>query len=287
MKKIFEALGILTLVCISFLYTEKTVNVVREYDDIMIAIKSENENYKIEAKDATIIEDTIIPGLNGREVNMNDSYNKMKRYGKFNSNLLSYKEVTPNITIEKQFDKYIISGNQDKNMISLIFLIKEDDSINTILHILNHKKIKGNFFVDGKWLEKNNGTLIQLIEQGHTIGNLSYNLDYNHSSFAWMDTFIKKVGKQKIGYCYNEVADLTALKLCALSKNYTVRPNIVVKDYPMKEIKEQVKSGSIISFPINKTVEKELPTIISYIQSKGYTIETLQNHLSESCSNCK
>lgn len=282
MKKILEGIGLLSLVCLSFLYTEKTVNVVKEYDEIMIAIKSENENYKIEAKDATVLDDTIIPGIKGKEVNINESYNKMKRYGKFNNNLLVYKETTPTVSIDDHFDKYIISGNAEKNMISLIFLVEENDTIDTILKILDEKNIKGNFFVDGKWLEKNNDTLVHLIEQGHNIGNLSYNRDYSDSSYAWMDTFIKKVGKQKVGYCYNEVADLTTLKLCSLSKNYTIRPTIVVKNYPLKEIKEQVSAGSIISMPINKTVEKELPTIISYITSKGYTIENLQNHLSES-----
>ncbi len=282
MKKLFEGIGIVALVCISFVYTEQTVNVVKEYDEIMISIKKENDNYKVEAKDAIIQEDTIIPGINGKEVNINDSYSKMKRYGKYNSNLLSYQEVSPNISLKNQFDKYIISGNVEKNMISFIFLVEENDTIDSILHTLNSKKIKGNFFVDGKWLEKNNNELVNLIKQGHTVGNLSYNRDYSHSSFAWLDTFIKKVGKQEIGYCYNEVADVTSLQLCSLSKNYTIRPNIIVKNYPLKETKEQVTPGSIISFPINSIVEKELSTIITYIQSKGYVIETLQNHLNES-----
>lgn len=287
MKKIFEGIGILSLACISFLYTEKTVNVVKQYDEIMIAIKNENENYKVESKDALINNDTIIPGIKGKEVNISSSYNKMKRYGKFNSNLLVYREVTPTITIEENYDKYIVSGNADKNMISFIFLVEENDSIDTILHILDGKEIKGNFFVDGKWLEKNNDTLVTLIEQGHNVGNLSYNRDYSDSSYAWMDTFIKKVAKQKVGYCYNEVADLTALKLCALSKNYTIRPNIIIKNYPLKEIKEQVSAGSIIAMPINKNVERELPAIINYIMNKGYRIDNLQNHLSESCMGSK
>ncbi len=282
MKKVFEGIGILSLVCLSFLYTEKTVNVVKEYDEIMIAIKNENDNYKVEAKDATIIEDTIVPGINGKEIHINDSYNQMKRYGKFNNNLLVYKEKSPTVSIENTFDKYVIGGNPEKNMISLIFLVEENDSIDTILKILDEKNVKGNFFVDGKWLEENNDVLVQLTRQGHNIGNLSYNRDYSDSSYAWVDTFIKKVGKQNVGYCYNEVADLTALKLCSLSKNYTIRPNIIVKNYPLKEIKEQVSAGSIISMPVHKTVEKELSAIISYIYSKGYKIENLKNHLSES-----
>ncbi len=282
MKKLFEGIGLLSILCLSFLYTEKTVNVVKEYDEIMISIKEENENYKVDAKNATIVDDTIIPGIKGKEVNINSSYSKMKRYGKFNSNLLVYQEVLPEISISQKFDKYIIGGNASKNMISFIFLVEENDSIDTILKILDDKGIKGNFFVDGKWLEKNTRILVKLIEQGHNIGNLSYNRDYTNSSYAWMDTFIKQVGKQKIGYCYNEVADLTALQLCALSNNYTIRPSIIVKHYPLKEIKEQVTAGSIISMPINQTVEKELPSILSYILSKGYKIENLENHLSES-----
>lgn len=281
MKKMFEALGILSLVCLSFLYTEKTANVVKEYDDIMIAIKQENENYKVDPIDAIIENDTIIPGMNGKEININKSYSQMRRYGKFNSSLLVYRDVSPNLSITKQYEKYVISGNTNKKMVSLIFLVEENDSIDTILKMLTQKQVKANFFVDGKWLENHNDELLLLIEQGHNVGNLSYNRDYTDSSFAWMDTFIKKVGKQNIGYCYNEVADSTALKLCALSQNYTIRPNIRIKEYPLKEIKSQVVSGSIISFPITEIVEKELSLIINYIESKGYQIATLEEHLSE------
>lgn len=281
MKKILQGIGFLSLVCLSFFYTEKAVNVVKEYDEIMIAIRAENEAYQVEAKDAVIKEDTIIPGLKGKEVNINKSYSKMKRYGKFNSNLLEYQELLPTISIKDNYEKYIISGNASKNMISFIFLVEENDSIDTILKILEDKGVKGNFFVDGKWLENHNKELVSLIENGHNVGNLSYSRDYNNSSYAWMDTFIKKVGKQEIGYCYNEVADSNALKLCALSKNYTIRPNIIIKNYPLKEMKDQVSAGSIISMSINKTVEKELPMMIQYILNKGYTIDTLTEHLCE------
>ena len=36
MKRFFEILGFLSLVCFSFFYTEKTIDVVKEVDDIMI-----------------------------------------------------------------------------------------------------------------------------------------------------------------------------------------------------------------------------------------------------------
>lgn len=281
MNKFFCILGSITLVILSFIYTEKTVNAIKEYDDIMISIKSENENYKIEAVDATIKDNTIIPGLKGREIDENKSYSRMKRYGAYNSNLLEYNEIIPSISIENNFDKYIISGNKNKNMVSLIFLVTKEDNIDNIIEILNSKNIKGNFFIDGTWAQDNEQKLIEIIQNGHNVGNLGTNGAYNDSTYSWLDTIIKKIAKQEIGYCYNEVDDITSLKLCAMYKNYTIRPNIIVKNYPLTEVKKSIQSGSIISFKINETLEKELSLIINYIQNKGFTINTLNEHLSE------
>lgn len=281
MNKFFCILGSITLVILSFIYTEKTVNVIKEYDDIMISIKSENENYKIDAVDATIKDNTIIPGLKGREIDENKSYSKMKRYGSYNSSLLEYNDIIPSISIENNFDKYIISGNKSKNMVSLIFLVTKDYNIDNIIKVLDTKNIKGNFFIDGTWAQNNEQKLIEIIQNGHNVGNLGTNGTYNDSTYSWLDTIIKKIAKQEIGYCYNEVDDITALKLCAMYKNYTIRPNIIVKNYPLTEVKKNIQSGSIISFRLTDTLEKELPLIINYIQSKGFTINTLNEHLSE------
>lgn len=57
-------------------------------------------------------------------------------------------------------------------------------------------------------------------------------------------------------------------------------PSIVVKNSPYMEVRENLKSGSIISFKINSRLEEELPIIINFIKSKGYKIENLNEHLS-------
>lgn len=281
MNKFFCILGSVTLVILSFIYTEKTVNVIKEYDDIMISIKSENKNYRIDAVDAIIKDNTIIPGLKGREIDENRSYSKMKRYGSYNSSLLEYNDIIPSISIENNFDKYVIGGNKNKNMVSLIFLVTKNDNIDNIIKILNSKNVKGNFFIDGTWVQNNEQKLIEIIQNGHNVGNLGTNGTYNDSTYSWLDTVIKKIAKQEIGYCYNEVDDINTLKLCAMYKNYTIRPNIIVKNYPLAEVKKSIQSGSIISFKLNDSLEKELPSIINYIQSKGFTINTLNEHLSE------
>ena len=281
MKKLFETVGFVTLICLSFIYTEKTVSVVKQYDDIMIAIKEKNEQYKVEAKDAIVNDNTIIPGLNGKKINENKSYSKMKRYGSFNSNLLVYDEVAPSVSIKNNLDKYIIKGNETKNMVSLIFLINNEDEIDNILSILKNKKVKANFFINSKWLEKNEDKLIKIITCGHNVGGLGNNLDYTDSNYPWIDNKIKTISKKEFGYCYNEVDDIQSLKLCSNYNNYTIRPNIIVSKNPLTEIKEKITPGSIISFRVNNRLDNELGLIIEYIKSKGYTISTLEEHLAE------
>lgn len=54
MKKFFEYIGMISLACFSFFFTEKTVNVVKEADNIMIEIKKAVEMNKTESIDAII-----------------------------------------------------------------------------------------------------------------------------------------------------------------------------------------------------------------------------------------
>ena len=89
MRKLFEGIGLLALLLVSFIYTEKTMTVIKENDDVMIELKDVADSYYIEPIEATIREDEIIPGIKGRKVNINKSYNKMKQIGKFNESLFS------------------------------------------------------------------------------------------------------------------------------------------------------------------------------------------------------
>ena len=281
MKKFFSLLGLITLFIFSFYYTEKTVSVVKEFDEIMIEIKEFANTKKVDSENATIKEDTIIPGKNGLEVDINKSYSKMRKYGKFNESLLYTEEVTPKKTITNNYDKYVISGNPEKRQISFIFLVKNNDDVEKIVDIANNNNVKFNFFIDNDWLEKNNETVLNLINEKHSIGNISNNFNYDDPDFAWIDTVIKRIGKQNTSYCYLEEKDNDALELCAINKNYTIIPNLILKNNIYTEIKEKVEPGNIISLEINDSVIKELPVVINYLKSKDFTITNLETHLSE------
>lgn len=279
-KRYFQVVGILTLACFSFIFTEKTASIVKDSDNLMKVIKEQGEHYKVESVNANINDDTIIPGINGKEVNNNKSYQNMKRLGEFNKNLLIYDLILPEITLSNTYDKYVIGGNSRKNMVSIIFKVKENSKLEMLLGSLDKTK-KYNFVVDGVWIEKNEELLKTIGDYNYNIVNGSYNGNYLNSSFVWIDSVIDKYSRQENNYCYLEEKNNRYLEACTLQKNYTIIPSLVVEYNPLIEIKENIKSGDIIALDINDKVIKEIPLIVNYINSKGYNIVTLDELLSE------
>ncbi len=281
MKKFFQLLGLFALICGSFFYTEKTVSVVRDMDEIMIQIKEQEKIDKTDAIDAKVDGDTVIPGMSGKTVDVDLSYQKMKQYGAYTPKLLVYEQVKPTRSIDQYYHKYVVGGNPSKNQATIIFLVEENSNFDKVKKILDQENVKANYFVDGMWLEKNNEEMIRLIEEGNIVGNLSYQRDYANSSFVWMDTIIRRVGDQKQGYCYTETKDKKVIDHCKLQKNFTILPNLITKEHPFSEVKEKLQPGSIISLMINQATEEQLLSIVRYIKSRGYSIVTLEELLRE------
>lgn len=281
MKRLFEMLGLLSLACFSFFITEKTTTVFENVDNIMLQIKENSYKFNIDSIDAVIDNNTIIPGIYGRSVDIKKSYKKMKKYGMYNENMYVYKSIKPNISLNNNMDKYIISGNKKYRNISLIFKVNND--ISNIIEILNNNDIKATFFINNTWFEDNNDLVIDLINNGHIIGNLGNNLNYSDSSFGWMDTIIKSLTKQKQGYCYY-TNNLDNDSYCINYKNYIIKP-IEINNNPLYEVKNNLNNGIMLSFNIDNKVIKELDSIIKFIKSKGYNIVNLDTLLDEHVEN--
>ena len=269
------------MICFSFFYTEKISTVIKENDDIQKEIKQVKDQYKTVAIDAIINNDTIIPGVSGKTIDVKASYKKMKKINSFNDNLLVYKNTKPKISVENIYDKYIISGNKTKKEISLLFLVEENDNIDKVIDILKKNNIKATFYIDGNWFENNNEKSLELIKDGHIVGNLGYNYRYDVSGISWMNTIVTKIGNQKSTYCYTENKNQDILNICKNNKSYTIIPNIVVKQNPLITIKKNLSNGSIISLKINDGLQSELPLIINYINSKDLEIVTIEKMLDE------
>ena len=281
LKKTFEAIGILTLLLFSFVFTEKTALVAINQDDIMKQIEIIKNNYSEKIIEPIITENTFIPGKCGLEIDTKQSYYNMKKQGIFNENLLVFKDICSKETLKKNKNKFIIGGNKEEKKISLLFINSQTNKLNTILKILSDNEVNANIFVDGSVFEKNND-LINEISKNHIIGNLSYNRDYNNPSFIWMTTIIKKFNDN---YCYTENLDESILKICSKNNSYTIVPNIVIKTNPALTLTKNLTNGSIISLYINDEVIKELEIMIKHIKSKGYNVVTLSELLEEKIKN--
>lgn len=275
MKRVLEFLGVISIIIFSLIYSDKSLKVIREYDDIMIKIKEENEF--TEPSNATIFENTIIPGKKGIKVDIEKSYLNMKRYGKYDKSLLIYKETEPLISIKDNYDKFVISGNKKIKQVSLLFVLTKNSDLSSLIKILNENKVNATIFVDINFYTQNNLSIIN--ENNNEIGNLSLNLDYSDSSFGWLNSKIKKLTNTT--YCYDEEYNLETLKHCSLYKIYTITPSIIISSNPYSKIKKEVQNGSIISFKLNKNIIDELSLSIKYLKSKNYNIVTLSKLLSE------
>jgi hypothetical protein len=278
MREFFKILGIVTLLCGSFIYTEKATTVVKDMDDIMIKIKQNKDVYYVPPVEAVIENNTIIPGINGSEIDVNRSYQNMRSVGLYSDKYFRYKVLKVTNSLDNNKDKYIISGNRNKGIVSLVFIVEKDTDIENVIKILKKNKTKATFFIDGTWLENNNDEVYNIINNGHDLGSIGYNYNYSNSSYPWLDNIIKRVAKQKNSYCIK--TNHEALQKCIKNNNYTISSDIIDRN-PLISTKDKLTSGAIIVYKINMSLEEELPLIIDYIHSKGLTIDVLKNLLIE------
>ena len=277
MKKLFYRFIVILFLVFSFYYTNKIVEFLKEKDPIMKDIKKTNDKYKIDSIDALIVDNSIIPGKVGKEIDYKKSYSKMKQYGTYNETLTVLKDVKPVISIDNNYDKYIISGNKEKRSIALVFKIYKDTDINSLLRVLNKYNVSGNFFIDGTFLE-NNIILIKNMKN-HELEILSYNGELDESLFETSISYLENVTGKGVMYCFGENKEV--LKLCSKLKLHTVKPSIVIHNNLYREVKNNIDNSMIINIEVNNYNIKELSSTIDYINGKGYKIVLLRDLLSE------
>lgn len=273
MKKTFEYFGLICLICFSFFITEKTTLVVQEVDEIMINIKEDMNNYTTKGMDAIIVGDTIVPGLTGKAINVEKSYKNMKEKGLYDSSFYIYDTLIPTVSLDDNLDKYIIGGNTEKMMVSLVFIVA-NKSITEIQNVVGNTPIS--FVIEPYNIDKEIANIINASKLDNDIVILANTKD----SYNLLNSKLESINIDA-AYCYNDVYDSQFLELCQGDKKYSIYIDKVIDKYPLKKVKQELKAGNILAFEINDNVVKELPNIISYIKSRGYSIETLSNHLSE------
>lgn len=280
-KPYLTVIGICLLTVFSFYYTNKLIEFSKSKDPIMIEIMKNKDDYNKLSIDALINNNYIIPGSEGLEVDVDKSYTKMKKLGKYNDNLYVYDVVKPTISIKDNYNKFVINGNTTKKEVSLIFKVNDLKNIENINKILFNNNVSATFFIDGNIKDDDINILKILDESNNYFGNLGYNKKYSIKTIKYTNALLDRIDEDNHNYCYVEKDDINVLKTCSEVKMYTIKPMVVSNIFPFTYIKQNLENGKIFSLDTNSYTLKQLDLIIKYVRQKGYDFVTLEEILNE------
>ncbi len=250
MKKIFNITLTILLIYFSFYYTNKVSNYIKSKDPIMIKILNSKDKYSKEAIDATVTDNTVIPGISGLEVNIDKSYSNMKKVNSFIPDMLVFSSIKPNISLQDNLDKLVISGNPKSNNVTISLKIDDLNILKTVLETNNNY----NLVLSNSFINNNKDYL-------KTINNniLTLNLEDITS------------------YCYTE--NIKKTNLCNKTPTIYLKP--ITYNYYYNTL-DTIDNGSILTFNIiNNSNLIELNKITSTIKNLGYNIVDLDTLLRE------
>ncbi len=270
MKDIVKTIGLITLICFSFFYTEQVITVINEQDPIMIKINNEKDNYKVDVIEAIIKDNSIIPGISGKVVDTLKSYNNMKEIGMFKDSYLIYKEVLPSNSLTNTYDKYIVRGNPYKKEVSIIFTVTNDNELNNILNNID-KSYDINIFIDYKTLSNN---LDKLKKTNYNI--YAYG-EYTKDNLTLLNNLIKNNFNSSL-YCLT--SENKVIDECSNNKMHTIKPTNTLNN-AYTDIKSTLNNGNIILIENNSKNTKEFMYTYKYIYSKGLKVVNLEELLKE------
>lgn len=272
MQKIFEYIGLITLMCFSFFITEKTSMIAKSVDDIMVDIKENYLYYETSAKDAKIIDNKIIPGSCGRKVNINKSYNEMKKIGMYDDKLYEYEKVLPSMALSNNYDKLIISGNSEQQYVYIFMELKESNKNLLELYQFNNY----NFIVNSQFYNSNEKIIDNLLKNDNSI--IINETDYKN---------YKKILKHYLSktdnhiYCYNSNGNTEFFETCATNKSSSLAKIDMINGNYLLNVKTNLKRGMFLNINLTEDLIKNLPLIESYITSKGMVNSSIDITLKE------
>ncbi len=252
MKKIFNFLFTIILLIFSFYYANIVRNFLKNKDPLMQEIKSKQNKYYKEPIDAIITNKTIIPGISGTKLNINASYQKLKKIKKFDSSSLIIDKVKPSISLTNNIDKYIINGNLNKKNISIII------STNNLEIVKYYKNTNINFIIDKYFL----------------LDNLNYLNSITNNIIIYQGNLIKN---KRINYCYE--TNINNLNICSYYNLYTIIPNIITHDY-YYNVYNTLENGKIFMFYLNSNLD-EFNILLKSISNLNYNLVSIDKLIEE------
>ena len=268
-------------------------------NDLLLIIQQEAEKRRVPPIDARV--DRVwkaIPGYNGLEVDVEQTWKLALQKGKGGEIPFVYKQVLPSVRLEDLGPHPIYKGNPHKPMISLMINVAwGNEYIPGMLEVLEKENVKATFFFDGSWLSKNIETARTIQEKGHELSNHAYS-HKDMSKLGREETvreieLTQKLLKEKLGVDNTlfappsgDFSELT-VKVAYEMNLKTVLWTLDTVDWKkppsdsiVRKVAARVEPGSLILMHPTESSLGALPGMIAEIKGKGLKLGTVSELLS-------
>ncbi len=276
------------------------IDVAKKQDSLFLDIEQKANTFVRPPSDAKI--DRVwkaIPGYNGQTVDIDASYERMKKNGKFDEHKLVFEQVKPNVHLSDLPPAPMYKGNPEKPMVSFIINVAwGNEYLSGMLATLKKHRVKATFFLEGRWAQKYPELAKMISDAGHEVGNHSYthpNMQ-NLTSSQIRQEIVKTnevieatTGKQGFwfappsGSFKNEV-----VQIAAEEKMRTVMWSVDTIDWQkptpdvlINRVMSKIHNGAIILMHPTESTEKSLEQLIVQIKEKNLHINTISELVKE------
>ncbi|MGM0873716.1 MAG: polysaccharide deacetylase family protein [Bacillota bacterium] len=302
-RKIIHFVGFILILTVSIGFLENpytssyvdqmkhaSITVSTHQDSLYEEIAAKAKEYYIPAQNAEIHRVwKATPGYNGLEVDVNESYKKMKGKGVFDESLLVFRQVKPTVHLKDLPAEPIYRGHPDKPMVSFIINVAwGNEYIPDMLETLNKYHVKSTFFIEGRWAKENPEMAKMIVDAGHEVGNHSY----THPDMSQLSSSNIREQLVKTNEVIKSVTDSTPTWFAPPSGSFrdevvkiaeemdmgTVMWSVDTIDWQRPEphvlverVLSKVHNGALILMHPTSSTSESLETLILSIKQKGYS----------------
>lgn len=203
------------------------------------------------------------------------------------------------ISVSKSYNGIIYAGNETSNKVALMINVYwGTEYLEDMLNTLDKHNAKATFFVGGTWVNEYPELCLEIIKRGHEIGNhgthhkehgkLSYETSYKEIQDCH-ESVLRLTGKTMNlfappGGSYNSTTVKSARDLnytTILWTHDTIDWRDKNEELIFQRATSEVDSGDLILMHPTEATKNALDRIISFINGKKLTLDTVSNTIKE------
>lgn len=269
-------------------------------DDLYEEIQKQAKLHLITPQNAMI--DKIwkaTPGYNGKEIDIEASYNNMKKLKKFDEKQLVFREISPSVHLEDLSPSPIYRGHPQKKMVGLTINVAwGNEYLPRILETLKKHDVKATFFLEGRWVKENLRFAKMIVDANQEVGNHSYThpdmktLSTNEIQEQLQKTnqIIEAATNQKVRWFAPPSGSFRdeVVKVADDLKMGTIMWTVDTIDWKhpgpevlLQRVMGKIHPGAIVLMHPTSSTTEALDTMIMQLKKQGYKVGNITELLDE------